>query len=216
VYSIKEIFYSIQGEGIYTGRPAIFIRFTGCNLWDGKEISRSTAKCSICDTDIYGTDGTNGGKYSNAYDILKLLFNLFNLEDKSPSLPMVVFTGGEPALQVDENLIKCFKKSGFFLAIESNGTKPIASGIDWITLSPKTNNLLIQKCDEVKLLYPYKILSPETIRKRIKASEYYISPLNPCSHGSISVDNLNCAIDFVKQNPDWSLSVQTHKYIGVS
>ena len=152
MYAIKEIYYTIQGEGVHSGRPAVFCRFSGCNLWSGLEKDRNSAICKFCDTDFWGTDGENGGKYTAA-DLVSLCLSLWPQE--STAQPFIVCTGGEPLLQLDEELITEFKKSEFYIAIETNGTVEVPDGIDWICVSPKADtSLIVSAGDELKVVYP--------------------------------------------------------------
>ena len=152
MYKVKEIYYTIQGEGFHAGRAAVFCRFSGCNLWSGREEDRATAICQFCDTNFWGTDGINGGKYSET-ELVEKIASLWPEENKS--IPFIVCTGGEPALQLDENLVSAFQNKGFEVAVETNGTKPLPSNLDWICVSPKAGTeLKIKKGNELKLIFP--------------------------------------------------------------
>ncbi|HDS05428.1 MAG TPA: 7-carboxy-7-deazaguanine synthase, partial [Deltaproteobacteria bacterium] len=160
-YQVKEIFYSLQGEGYHSGRPAVFCRFSGCNLWSGKEVDRDKAICKICDTDFWGTDGQEGGNYRTAAELAKKIDTMWTKEN-NPVKPFVVCTGGEPLLQLDNNLIDALHERNFEIAVETNGTIPAPESIDWLCVSPKEKTKIIQtRGDELKLLYPQKLLDPE-------------------------------------------------------
>ena len=207
-YSIKESYYTLQGEGAHSGRPSIFCRFTGCNLWNGLEESRATAICDFCDTDFVGTDGPGGGKFKNAEDLVKFLF------DKWPTnniCPFVVCTGGEPLLQIDSKLIQCFHNYNFEIAIETNGTVLPPEGIDWICVSPKVGaDLLLTKGDELKFVFPQKDVDPRTFES-FNFRHFYIQPMD----GPDLDKNIKLAIEFCLKNPTWKLSLQTHRYLNI-
>lgn len=196
MYNVKEIFYSVQGEGYWSGKPAVFCRFVGCNLWSGLEKDREQAQCKICDTDFLG-----GFKVS--CDILVDM-----IKNAAGKCRFVVFTGGEPFLQLDNNLVISLQDAGFYVSVETNGTVLPKCKVDWITLSPKTREVVLCFADEVKYLFPplfdYSTLQVETNHK-------YVQPV----WGSEYEKNLNAAVNFVKENPTYSLSLQTHKLIGV-
>ena len=215
MYTIKEAFYSLQGEGAQAGRPSIFCRFTGCNLWNGKENHRSNALCQFCDTDFIGTDGQNGGKFKQAADLAAHLNALWpeNQDNK-----YVIFTGGEPALQLDPTLIAEMKALGFMIGIETNGTKALPEGIDWICVSPKTSEpLIINQGHELKLVYPQTHLDPKNYIE-LAFETFYLQPMDQ-SH---LADNLLLPQNTLKQtlayclaNPQWRLSLQTHKILDI-
>ncbi len=208
MYSIKEIYYTIQGEGVHTGRPAIFCRFSGCNLWSGLEKDRNSAICKFCDTDFWGTDGKNGGKYS-ASDLASLCLSLWPKD--SSSQPFIVCTGGEPLLQLDEPLIQAFKGLEFFIAIETNGTIQVPLGIDWICVSPKADaDLIVNSGDELKLVFPQSENTPDQF-SHLQFDNFSLQPLDDINQN----DHIKASIEYVKQNPKWSLSLQTHKYLGI-
>ena len=205
VYSIKEIYYTLQGEGFHSGRPAVFCRFSGCNLWTGREEDREKAICQFCDTEFVGTDGVNGGKFTAA-ELTVQIKSLFPGPDC-----FVVCTGGEPGLQIDDELVKTFHESDIEIAIETNGTVELPAGIDWITMSPKANTeILIKKGSELKIVYPQDDISPFDVQE-YSFEHYYIQPMDSPERDA----NLKASIDFVKNNPKWKLSVQTHKQIGI-
>ena len=202
------MYYTIQGEGVHTGQAAVFCRFSGCNLWSGLEKDRDTAICKFCDTNFWGTDGKNGGKYE-AQELARLCRSLWPNDDKSK--PFIVCTGGEPLLQLDDLLIRAFHDEGFFIAIETNGTLRVPSGIDWVCVSPKANtDILITTGDELKLVYPQKENKPEEF---INMDFQYFS-LQPLDDQN-QQENTKLCIEYVQSNPKWTLSLQTHKYLGI-
>ncbi len=207
MYSVKEIYYTLQGEGIHAGRPAIFLRFSGCNLWTGREEDRHKAICQFCDTNFWGTDGHLGGKYE-AEALVQVLDDLWAPSD--PQYKYVVCTGGEPALQLDSNLIKALKASDWYIAIETNGTIALADGIDWICMSPKANtDILVTKGNEVKVVYP-QAQDP----KQFESMDFDHFLLQPMDGPDQEVNTFK-AVAFCKENPKWRLSIQGHKYIGI-
>lgn len=207
MYAIKEIYYTIQGEGFHTGRPAVFCRFSGCNLWSGREEDRSKAICQFCDTNFWGTDGENGGKY----ELSELVSRIKALYPKGQSNPYVVCTGGEPALQLDETLVQALQKEGFEVAIETNGTHKIPKSLDWVCMSPKANtDIIINKGDEIKIVVPQNGINPKDF-ERFDFKHFYIQAMESEQWN----DNIKHAVDYVLNNPKWRLSVQTHKYVGI-
>lgn len=215
MYNIKEAFYSLQGEGAHAGRPALFCRFTGCNLWSGKEQHRSTAECTFCDTDFVGTDGQNGGRFKTASDLLEHLDALW---PTNRSHKYIVFTGGEPALQLDEALILEAKKWGYTLAIETNGTLPLPKGIDWICVSPKTSKpLVVNQGNELKLVFPQSHLPPSDF-EHLAFDHFYLQPMDQAAlpNDQQRVDSPQAqTLRYCLQNPQWRLSLQTHKMLGI-
>ena len=208
MYAVKEIYYTIQGEGYHTGRPAIFCRFSGCNLWSGLEKDRNTAICQFCDTQFWGTDGLNGGKYS-AEILVKLCLSLWPTDTGAP--PFVVCTGGEPLLQLDEPLIQVFHDNGFVVAIESNGTIEVPAGVDWTCISPKANaNTIVTTGDELKLVFPQAGFDPtEWIDKSF--DHFYLQPMDDENQG----DNIESVLTYCRENPKWKVSLQTHKMLNI-
>ena len=207
-YSVKEIYYTLQGEGYHTGRPAVFIRFSGCNLWTGHEKDRSGAICDWCDTDFVGTNGINGGKFS-----VKEIINIINSQWKGNVLsePYVVCTGGEPLLQMDEDLIKAIHKAGFEIGLETNGTMIPPDGIDWICVSPKANaDLILKNGNELKVVYPQCGMNPR-VHEKLKFDHFYIQPMD----GINQTENIKRSEKFVLDHPKWKLSLQTHKILGI-
>lgn len=208
IYSVKEIFYTLQGEGMRAGRPAVFCRFAGCNLWSGREADRSRAICQFCDTDFLGTDGTLGGKFSTARSLAKLIADQWPIDE---SYRYVVMTGGEPLLQVDKELIDALHAESFEIAVETNGTIKAPDGIDWICVSPKAGTDWIQRAgDELKLVYPQPDLPPESV-SRCDFKYYLLQPMD----GPHQRENTRAAISYCQANPRWHLSVQTHKVLEI-
>jgi len=215
-YRIKEAFYSLQGEGFHSGRPAIFCRFTNCNLWTGREADRSSAVCQFCDTDFLGTDGQNGGSFKEADSLARHLLALWptDTNDSACPHPFVVLTGGEPLLQVDQMLIDTFHQHGFEIAIETNGTQQAPKHIDWVCVSPKANApLILDSGDELKLVYPQTDLRPETI-KDLDFKHFYLQAMDDADP-SIQAENLKATLAYCLKHPQWKLSLQTHKILGV-
>ncbi|MEE9437769.1 MAG: 7-carboxy-7-deazaguanine synthase [Saprospiraceae bacterium] len=207
MYKIKEIYYTIQGEGYHSGRPAVFCRFSGCNLWSGRAIDRAKAICQFCDTDFWGTDGLNGGKYTAK----ELAQKIFSLLPNKKNDPFVVFTGGEPALQIDTNLVDEMHSIGFEVGIETNGTLDLPQGIDWICMSPKANtDIIITTGNELKIVVPQDGIDPKNFES-MKFDHKYIQAMQSDTWDH----NIKHAISYVKNNPDWRLSTQTHKYLGI-
>ncbi len=210
-YSVKEIYLTLQGEGAQQGRTAVFCRFSGCNLWSGRENDRSTAECTFCDTDFVGTDGRGGGKYVDVKSLVTAIELEWTKKIKSRRERLVVFTGGEPALQLTFELTKSLKDVGFECAVETNGTLAIKADLDWITVSPKTTkNLETHTGDEIKLVYPQENVNPELFEK-LDFQHFFLQPKDDEDFD----DNLRKSIDYCLRHPRWRLSVQVHKYIGI-
>lgn len=210
-YSVKEIFYTLQGEGTHSGRAAVFCRFTGCNLWSGREQDRASAACNFCDTDFIGTDGKGGGKFANALELAQAIQQLWPQSLSKPVKPFVVCTGGEPALQLDKTLIDALHDLDFEIAIETNGTVALAPGIDWVCVSPKADNeLLITEGDELKLVFPQPENKPQQF-ERLNFKHLYLQPKD----GPELEHNTQMTIDYCMQHPRWKLSLQSHKIIGI-
>ncbi len=208
MYTIKEIYYTLQGEGFHTGRPAVFIRFSGCNLWSGLEKDRKEAICYWCDTDFVGTNGINGGKYS-ALKIKDIVTSLWPTNKSAK--PYVVLTGGEPLLQVNENLIKKLHDAGFEIGLETNGTIIPPNGIDWICVSPKANaKLKLDKGNELKIIYPQCGVNPR-IYENLEFDYFYIQPMD----GKDQELTIKKSENFIMKHPQWRLSLQTHKILGI-
>lgn len=208
MYAVKEIFYTLQGEGANAGRAAVFCRFAGCNLWSGREADRAGADCRFCDTDFIGTDGPGGGKFRGASALAEAIAEAWQ---GAGGERFVVLTGGEPALQVDAPLIDALHARGFAVAIETNGTLPLPAGLDWICVSPKAGNTLLQTHgDELKLVFPQDGLAPENLAG-LDFPRRFLSPMD----GPDLSRNTAAAVAYVKAHPEWRLSVQTHKHIGI-
>jgi len=208
-YSVKEIFYTLQGEGAQAGRAAVFLRFAGCNLWTGREDDRERAICRFCDTDFVGVDGTLGGKYGDPERLAQVVRSEWPTH--SSGKPYVVCTGGEPLLQLDPPLISALHAQGFEVAVETNGTQSAPAGLDWICVSPKVGAPLIQaRGDELKLVFPQNGGEPG----RYEALEFRHFFLQPMDGASIS-HNSKAAVEYCLANPQWRLSVQTHKVLGL-
>ena len=209
MYAIKEIFYTLQGEGFHAGRPAVFCRFSGCNLWSGREADRAGAACDFCDTDFVGTDGANGGKFPDAATLADGIAGMWP-EDQDENR-FVVFTGGEPLLQLDAPLLDAMHARGFECAVETNGTLEAPDGLDWITISPKgTAPVKLKRASELKLVYPQPAALPERFAD-FAATHFFLQPMD----GPHAVDNTRAAVDYCKAHPHWRLSLQTHKYLGI-
>ncbi len=209
MYHVKEIFYTLQGEGANAGTPAVFCRFAGCNLWTGREEDRAIAICQFCDTEFVGTDGEGGGKFDNADDLAKACRKACTATATAPTL--IVLTGGEPMLQVDHALIDALHARGFSVAIETNGTLPVLDSIDWICVSPKAGTEIKQTYgDELKLVFPQPALMPE-LCEGLDFEHRFLQPMD----GPAREANTAAAIDYCKGNPPWRLSVQTHKVVGI-
>lgn len=208
-YSVKEIFYTLQGEGANTGRPAVFCRFTGCNLWSGLEEDRTHATCQFCDTDFVGTDGAGGGKYSDATELAAAIERAWR-GDKS-SKKFVVCTGGEPLLQLDESLIDALHASGFEIAVETNGTIDPPLNLDWICVSPKANSdMIVSAGDELKLVFPQDGIDPARYEE-LAFKHWFLQPMD----GPARAENSRKAVNYCLSHPKWKLSLQTHKFLGI-
>ena len=206
-YRIKEIYFTQQGEGSNTGRDFVFVRFSGCNLWSGKEKNRKSAICQFCDTDFYGTDGINGGIYS-AKQLIEKIKSLWVSRDDNIA---VVLTGGEPLLQVNDELVAALKQEQIYIAVETNGTLDAPDHIDWICMSPKANTeIKLKKGNEIKIIFPQESLDPEKF-SLFDFSEFYLQPMDSNKYQ----ENLNATITYCQKNPKWKLSLQTHKILGI-
>ena len=209
-YSVKEIFYTLQGEGGQAGMPAVFCRFAGCNLWTGREQDRASAICQFCDTDFVGTDGTLGGKFSTADALAQRIFEQWPGTDEQHRL--VVLTGGEPLLQVDAALIDALHARNFRIAVESNGTVTAPPGIDWLCISPKAGADWIQRSgQELKLVWPQPGFDLQAIEASTQFSHYFLQPMDNARQSS----NIASCIEQCMQRPRWRLSLQTHKLTGI-
>src|SRR5882672_1087693 len=207
MYQVKEIFYTLQGEGMNTGRPAVFCRFAGCNLWSGHEKDRASAVCKFCDTDFVGTDGTAGGKYETPEALAGAIEHRWR-GDKARRF--VVLTGGEPALQADPDLVDALHARGFDIAIETNGTLELPAGLDWVCVSPKAGApLKVKRGDELKLVYPQSV--PPAEYETLAFEHFLLQPMD----GPDAPANTERAIAYCLEHPKWRLSLQTHKVIGI-
>ena len=210
-YAVKEIYYTLQGEGANTGRAAVFLRFAGCNLWTGREEDRAQAVCQFCDTEFFGTDGPGGGKFASAQQLAAAVHSTWRIEDNARLRPLVVCTGGEPMLQLDEGIVAALHEAGFQVAVESNGTIPAVAGIDWLCISPKANAELVQQSgDELKLVYPQVGGEPERYAA-LHFRHFFLQPMD----GPEVQRNTELAARYCLQHPQWRLSLQTHKLVGL-
>ena len=208
-YSVKEIFYTLQGEGARAGRPAVFCRFSGCNLWTGRESDRASAVCKFCDTDFVGTDGERGGKYAGAAELAALIDSLW--PTSYPASKYVVFTGGEPLLQLDAALIAAMHAHGFEIAIETNGTMDVPPGVDWICVSPKAGSFMkVEKGSELKVVIPQAGQNLADY-EGLDFTHFYLQAMD----GPDAAANTQLAIETCKRNPRWKLSLQTHKLLQI-
>ena len=226
MYSVKEIFYTLQGEGAQTGRAAVFCRFAGCNLWSGREADRASAICQFCDTDFADTNGPGGGKFASADELADAVASWWGvpgipglksetwgtqLSGMTHGKPFVVCTGGEPLLQLDEPLIAALHARGFEIAVETNGTVAAPAGIDWICVSPKAGAPLVQTSgDELKLVYPQPGAEPERF-ERLNFRNFFLQPMD----GPVREANTKLALDYCLAHPRWRMSLQTHKLLGI-
>ena len=206
-YTVKEIFYTLQGEGANAGRAAVFCRFSGCNLWSGKEEDRSRAVCQFCDTDFVGT-GPDGGRFSTPDELAVAVERAWRGSDSDR---FVVCTGGEPLLQLDDDLVSAFHARGFDVAVETNGTRVAPQEIDWICVSPKAGAPLVQKDgNEIKLVFPQRDAPPENFES-LDFDHFFLQPMD----GPVVEENTRLAIDYCLKHPRWRLSIQTHKILGL-
>jgi 7-carboxy-7-deazaguanine synthase len=208
-YQVKEIYYTLQGEGARTGRAAVFLRFAGCNLWSGREEDRSVATCKFCDTDFLGTNGPGGGKFQTAIALAETVSARW--PDEAGGKPYVVCTGGEPLLQLDAALIEALHASGFEIGVETNGTIAPPPGIDWLCVSPKAGaELVARRGDELKLVYPQPGAEPEQFA-HLAFDRFYLQPMD----GPERRQNSALAVDYCLAHPRWRLSLQSHKLVGI-
>ena len=209
-YAVKEIFYTLQGEGSQAGRPAVFCRFAGCNLWTGREEDRLKAVCQFCDTDFVGTDGSGGGKFRDAVALAASVASHWPADDRS-GRRFVVLTGGEPLLQVDAELTAALHVQGFEIAVESNGTVTPPPGIDWLCVSPKAGApLVVAGGQELKLVFPQDGIAPADVQA-LAFEHFYLQPMD----GPLKARNTELAVQYCQAHPQWRLSLQTHKLIGI-
>lgn len=220
-YSVKEIYYTLQGEGANAGRPAVFCRFAGCNLWSGREEDRANAVCDFCDTDFVGTDGAGGGTFSTARELARAVSEVWGgVEGSHPTRArsgeaggnrLVVCTGGEPFLQLDEAAIAALHVEGFVVAVETNGTLEAPPDVDWTCVSPKAGaSLALREGNELKLVFPQHDAQPEEF-ENLAFDHFFLQPMD----GPRLEENTKLAVDYCLAHPQWRLSVQTHKYIGI-
>ena len=210
-YSVKEIYFTLQGEGAQTGRPAVFLRFSGCNLWSGREVDRASAVCRFCDTEFVGTDGPGGGKFESAGDLAEAVRSYWPVD--VDGRPFVVCTGGEPLLQLDGMLIDALHAEGFDVGVETNGTLAAPEGIDWLCVSPKAAAPLVQESgQELKLVFPQpeSQASPENFGD-LDFQHFFLQPMD----GPQVADNTRKAVEYCLAHPRWKLSLQTHKILGI-
>ena len=208
-YAVKEIFYTLQGEGANTGRPAVFCRFAGCNLWSGHEKDRSTAICRFCDTDFVDTNGPGGGKFISAGDIAAAVNRAW--QGNGETRKFVVCTGGEPLLQLDEPMVEALHGYGFEIAVETNGTIEPPPNLDWVCVSPKADaELVVAEGNELKLVYPQENADPSRF-ENLNFTHWFLQPMD----GPTRDENSQKAVDYCLRNPKWKLSVQIHKFLGI-
>ena len=210
-YLVKEVFYTLQGEGARAGRPAVFCRFSGCNLWTGRERHRAQAVCQFCDTDFVGTDGMGGGRFAAAADLAGAIEATWAGAAHPRSRPYVVCTGGEPLLQLDAALTGALHQRGFEVAVETNGTRPRVEGLDWVCVSPKAGApIVLTSGEELKLVFPQDGLAPEDL-EGLAFDNLFLQPMD----GPLIAENTKAAVEYCLAHPQWRLSMQTHKYLGI-
>jgi len=212
-YAVKEMFYTLQGEGAQAGRAAVFCRFAGCNLWSGREQDREKAVCSFCDTDFVGTDGQGGGKFTSADALAEAIDAQWpkDADGRKTGTPYVVCTGGEPLLQLDGPLITALKAIGFEIAVETNGTQPAPEGLDWICVSPKADaELVLTRGNELKLVYPQPLALPERFAD-LDFDHFFLQPMDSI----LQKQNTREAVAYCMAHPQWKLSIQMHKVVGI-
>jgi 7-carboxy-7-deazaguanine synthase (Cx14CxxC type) len=211
-YKVKEIYYTLQGEGTQAGRAAVFCRFASCNLWTGRERDRHRAICQFCDTDFVGTKGPGGGRFATATDLAAVVGAVWDSQARTRERAFVVCTGGEPLLQLDEPAVRAFHEVGFEVAVETNGTRPAPPGLDWVCVSPKAGaSLTLTRGDELKLVYPQEGARPEMF-EGLGFPRLLLQPLD----GPDREENTRLAVEYCLAHPRWRLSLQTHKYLGIA
>jgi 7-carboxy-7-deazaguanine synthase (Cx14CxxC type) len=211
MYAVKEIFYTLQGEGAKAGTPAVFCRFAGCNLWTGREADRAQAVCRFCDTEFVGTDGPGGGRFDSPAALADAVARAWPAGAPPEARRLVVCTGGEPLLQLDAAAVTAFHAAGFEVALETNGTLPAPAGLDWICVSPKAGApLVLREGDELKLVYPQEGADPEQYRG-LSFRHFFLQPMD----GPDLAGNTERAVRYCLQHPEWRLSLQTHKMLGI-
>jgi len=209
-YAVKEIFYTLQGEGARTGRAAVLCRFAGCNLWSGREEDKASSICNFCDTDFAGTDGPGGGSFPTAHLLAEAAWSAWP-SGRMGAIPYLVCTGGEPLLQLDEPLVGAFHAAGFEVAVETNGTRPAPPGIDWVCVSPKAGaECVLLSGDELKLIYPQPGAEPEKF-SALRFSHFFLQPMD----GPDLRQNADLAVRYCLEHPQWRISLQTHKLLGI-
>ena len=210
-YAVKEIYYTLQGEGANAGRPAVLLRFSGCNLWSGREEDRATARCGFCDTDFVDTDGPGGGRFASSDALARAVLAAWPAAAAPGAPRFVVCTGGERLLQLDEPLTAALHRAGFEIAIETNGTLPPPPGVDWVCVSPKAGaELVLRSGDELKLVFPQEGISPESL-EGLGFRHWFLQPMD----GPDRVRNTELAVRYCLAHPRWRLSLQTHKLVGI-
>lgn len=214
-YAVKEIFYTLQGEGGQAGRAAVFCRFAGCNLWSGREEDREQAVCRFCDTDFVGTDGAGGGKFTTAEALARAVRDHWPAPTAphpgATARPLVVCTGGEPLLQLDAPLIDALHREGFEIAVETNGTQPLPPGLDWVCVSPKADaELVAQRGQELKLVFPQALAMPDRF-EHLEFEHFFLQPMD----GPMREQHTQAAVAYCLAHPQWRLSLQTHKLLGI-
>jgi 7-carboxy-7-deazaguanine synthase (Cx14CxxC type) len=216
MYTVKELFPTLQGEGAHAGRAAVFCRFAGCNLWSGREEDRASAVCQFCDTDFVGSDGIGGGKFNTAQDLATAIEGAWKSTSAGPQQRYVVFTGGEPLLQLDEDLVDALHQKDFEVAIETNGTIKVPKGVDWVCVSPKAgSDLIVLQANELKLVVPQAGHdSLEKLMSRFEKMDYRNRFLQPMDGPNLR-SNTELAVALCQKRPLWRLSIQSHKLIGI-
>jgi 7-carboxy-7-deazaguanine synthase (Cx14CxxC type) len=210
-YLVKEIYYTLQGEGAQVGRPAVFCRFSRCNLWTGREKDRARATCQFCDTDFVGTDGPGGGRFAGAEALAAAVSGAWAGERAAGAQPYVVCTGGEPLLQLDQGAVDAFHAAGFAVGVETNGTRPAPAGLDWVCVSPKAGApLVLDHGDELKLVFPQDLAPPKAF-EHLAFDRFLLQPMDGPSRDK----NTALAVEYCLAHPRWRLSMQTHKYLGI-
>jgi 7-carboxy-7-deazaguanine synthase (Cx14CxxC type) len=210
-YLVKEIFYSLQGEGTHAGRPAVFCRFAGCNLWTGHEAHRNKAVCQFCDTDFVGTDGPGGGRFRSADELAGAVAAAWGGQEHPAAQPYVVCTGGEPLLQLDTDAVEALHQRGFAVGVETNGTRSAPPGLDWVCVSPKAGAaVVLERADELKLVFPQQGAAPEDY-EGLGIPRLLLQPMD----GPERERNTSEAVSYCLAHPQWKLSLQTHKYLGI-
>jgi 7-carboxy-7-deazaguanine synthase len=211
-YRVKEIYYTLQGEGTQTGRAAVFCRFTSCNLWTGRGKDRQRAVCQFCDTDFVGTDGPGGGRFATAADLAVAVGGVWDSQARTRDRAFVVCTGGEPLLQLDEPAVAALHTAGFEVAVETNGTRPAPAALDWVCVSPKAGApLVLTSGDELKLVYPQEGADPDMFEE-LGFPRLLLQPMD----GPDRDKNTHLAVEYCLAHPRWRLSLQTHKYLGIA